>query len=141
MPWNVVTDGGKRTEREILKFPVGLGAIRSVVIKASSVAARTVPDTEGFGNAYDSRNARTLLRGQLLAKDTVDTTKYVPYTGGAQTCTGILDNDVTFMDATSASDEACNMIFFGAIFKASKLIGYTGNETAVKAALPTCRFE
>lgn len=142
MPWNVVTDGGKRTEREILAFPVGLGAIRSVVIKASSVTPRSVPDVTGFANAYDNRHARTLLRGQLLTKDTVDPTKYIPYTGSAgQTCTGILDNDVEFIDGTSNSDEAANMLFFGCIFKAANLIGYTGNETAVKAALPTCRFE
>ena len=40
MPWNVTYGAEKRTEREILKFPVGLGAIRSVVIKATAVAAR-----------------------------------------------------------------------------------------------------
>lgn len=236
MPWNVLTDGGKRTEREILKFPVGLGAIRSVVIKASSVVERTVPDAEGYANEYDNRHARTLLRGQILAKDPIDSTKYVPYgtgdsysiavdaTGGTFTIsvdgettsalaynasaaaveaalealstvdeasvsggpgdaggttpytvqivepagasapttgagsltgggasavvtassltpTGVLDNDVEFVNGTSGSDEAANMLFFGCIFDASALIGYAGNEAAVAAALPTCRFE
>jgi len=138
MPWNVITDEGSRTEREILKFAMPMGTpIRSVVIKASSVAARPTPDTDA---GYDG--LRVLLRGQILAKDTVDATKYVPYTAAVgQTPAGVLDNDVEFLDGTSASNEAANMLFTGAIFHAGNLIGYTGNEAAVAAALPGCRFE
>src|SRR5438477_6213575 len=99
MPWNVEYGAGKRTEREILKGATGLDDIRDVVIKASSVAARPDPDPAGYPGK------RVLLKGQILAKDTVDVTKYVPYVGGAQVPAGVLDNDVEFLDATSASDE------------------------------------
>ncbi len=141
MPWNVspttyFTGPGKRTEREILKFPVGLGAIRSVVIDASTVALRVDTDIEGYGHR------RVLLRGTILTLNPATPTKYMAYTAAAgQVPKGVLDNDVEFLDGTTQSDEAANMLFFGAIFQASKLIGYTGNEAAVATALPTCRFE
>jgi len=141
MPWNVspttyFVGPGKRTEREILKFPVGLGAIRSVVIDASTVALRADDDIDGFGHR------RVLERGQVLCKNPATPTKYMAYSAAAgQVPAGVLDNDVEFLDATAASDEAANMLWFGAIFKASMLIGYTGNESAIAAALDTCRFE
>lgn len=140
MPWNVQVDSGSRTEREFLKFPAGLDAIKSVVIRGASVAVRASTDVTGYGNR------RVLLAGTVITKDPADTTKYKAYAAASgETPAGVLADDVECGVSQGyenwTSDEAAAMIYHGAVFKAAALIGYSGNETAVKNALTTCKFE
>lgn len=55
---------------------------------------------------------------------------------GRQTPTGIL---VSTVDVTRGTAPGAQYTAF-TIFEINKLLGYAGNEAAVQAALPTCRF-
>ena len=128
----------KTIDKEILKFPAGLDSIESIVLMASGVdelASATTGQTGVIG----------LLAGTVLSQLTSGADsqeRYKPYeSGGSEVVAGILGDTVYFHDNTDASDKPADMLFHGCVFDKAKLTGYTGNEAAVEAALPTCRFE
>ncbi len=123
----------KTVNKEVLVFPAGLDAIQSVVIKASGVAALPSATTGYVGKLG-------LLAGTILRKVSGDgQERYEKYTGTG-TPAGVLGDNIYFFDNTDASDRAADMLFHGCVFDTNKLIGYSGNETAVQNALKTCQF-
>lgn len=123
----------KTVEKEVLVFPAGLDAIQSVVIAASGVDALPSATTGYVGKIG-------LLAGTILKKISGDgQDRYEAY-DGTGTPEGVLGDNIYFFDNTDASDRAADMLFHGCVFDTNKLIGYSGNETAVKNALHTCQF-
>lgn len=134
MPWNV-SRTVRTVEKEILKFPAGLDAIESIVLRASGVDALPSAVT-----GYEGKLG--LRAGTILTKVDGDPTKYKKYEAvGAEAIEGILGDNIYFYDSTSASDEPADMLFHGCVFDAAKIIDYVTHETALKAALHTCRFD
>lgn len=144
MPFNV-----KRTaviiEKEILRSASGLDDILSVVIDSTKVPENPV----GSG--------RYILEAGTVVGKINASTKCAPLstatpvgtgTSGAWTAAdiqGITQNTVEFwlgvgITAGAASDEAVSLLHHMCDFNISKLVGYTGNETITKTALPTCLF-
>jgi len=123
----------KTVEKEVLVFPAGLDAIQSVVLSASGVDALPSATTGYVGKLG-------LLAGTILKKVSGDSqVRYEEY-DGTGTPEGVLGDNIYFFDNTEASDRAADMLFHGCVFDINKLIGYTGNEAAVEAALSTCQF-
>lgn len=55
---------------------------------------------------------------------------------------GILEQTIELFGATDATfDEPGAAFFWNCIFDTAKLVGYSGNATAVQAALSSCKFE
>ena len=119
-------------DKEILKHFTGLEAIRNVVIDSTQVAV-------------DPTSGRYVLEaGTVLVKQGANKVKPAPSSGAAQAdIVGILSHTVEFFYPPEANvtDEPAAAIFHGAVFDIPKLVNYSGNAAAVKAALPTCLFE
>jgi hypothetical protein len=139
MPWNVSRSVGT-VEKEILKFPAGLDAIESVVLKADGAPTLSSALT-GSTQVVAGYRAGTVL--QLVSGDSQN--RYEVWDGNSpNTIEGILGDNVYFYDDTDASDEPADMLFHGVVFDTTKLGGadraYEGNESDVAGALPTCKF-
>lgn len=129
-------------EKEILKFPAGLDAIKSVVLQASSSGV------ESFASAVTGVEGKLGLRaGTVLRKVQGDAQeRYEKWDGvNPAAIEGILGDNIWFHDDTDASDRAADMLFHGVVFDVTKLTefdsNYVTNETDVENALYTCRFE
>jgi len=123
----------KTVEKEILKFPAGLDAIESVVVSASGVSALPSATTGYVGKLG-------LLAGTVLKKVSGDSkNRYTRY-DGTGTPAGVLGDNIYFYDNTHASDRAADMLIHGVVFIKDR-IDFAGQEAAVRAALPTCRFD
>lgn len=118
-------------DKEILLSATGLEAIRSVVIDSTEVAV----------NATSGRYV--LEAGTVLVKQGANKVKPAGSGISAGNVIGILANTVEFFYPTEAeiTDEPAAAFFHGCQFDTAQLIGYTGNEAAIKSALPTCRFD
>jgi hypothetical protein len=133
MPFNV-RRSVNTVRKEILKFPVGIDSVESVVLRASGVAALASAVTGVQGKLG-------LLAGTILTKVSGDSqNRYKRYTGSGD-IEGILGDNVFFYDGTDASDEPADMLFHGCVFDSSKIIDFASYESAVRTALPTCRFD
>lgn len=135
MPWNAQRFA-KTVRKEILRFPAGLDAIESVVLKASGVAALASAETGRSG-------VLGLKAGTILTKVPSDSrNRYKEFTGaGGEAIEGVLGDNIYFIDNTNASDEGADMLFHSCVFNAAKIKNYNTHETALKAALYTCRFD
>lgn len=112
---------------EILKFPVGDGAMASIVIDASTVASTT-------------DGVRKLKGGTLLSKNANG--QYERFTGaGGQAVKGVLAYDVEVFDESANSDVPAAMFFHGCVFRADRIVDFGTHGAAARAALPTCRFD
>lgn len=69
---------------------------------------------------------------------TAETVQYTP--AGAQNVAGVLFDTVEFADGSSLSDEPVAMLRRNVSFQASKIVGFTANQTAIQNALPSCEF-
>jgi len=133
--------GAKRSvgtvKKEVLKFATGLEAIESVVLRASGVAQLPSAAVNG------SEGKIGLLAGTILTKIPGDSqNRYRKYTGaGGEAVAGILGDHIFFYDNTAASDEPADMLFHGCVFDKSKIVDFVAQETALRAALTTCRFD
>lgn len=135
MPWNV-SRRVSTVEKEILKFPAGLDAIQSVVLRASGV--------DELPSAVTGVEGKLGLRaGTILTKvPGSDGAKYQQFTGaGGEAIEGVLGDNIFFYDSSEASDEPADMLFHGCVFDAAKIIDYDTHESALKDALHTCRFD
>lgn len=144
MPYNV-----KRTavliEKEILRSASGLDDILSAVVDSTKVPENPV------GSGRYILEAGTVM-GKIAASTKVAPLSTATPVGsgaaGAWTAAdilGIMQNTVEFwlgvgITAGAASDEPVSLLHHECDFNISKLVGYTGNETITKAALPTCLF-
>jgi hypothetical protein len=144
MPFNV-----KRTavilQKEILRSASGLDDIKSVVVDSTKVAEN--PASSG----------RFILEAGTVMIKIPASSKVQPINAAGAAGSGgagaIVAADIvgiaavskefflgTGITAGAASDEPFALLHHGCDFNVSKLVGYTGNETITKAALPTCVF-
>ncbi len=120
----------KTVAKEILKFPAGLDAIESVVLKGSAVAALASAVTGIAG-------VSGLVAGTIL-KDTGDGQhRYVEYTGTG-TIAGILADNVEFQN--DLDDQPADMLFHGCVFDKDTIKNYSSYSATLATALPTCKF-
>lgn len=110
-------------DKEILKFPTGLHAIKSVVLDATDVAQSTDP------------NARTVMpAGTILKLSATNTKQYVEYKGTGK-IEGILARPVDLLARATGADEPAPMFFFDCIFATQAVVGFTSYASALVADL------
>jgi hypothetical protein len=123
--------------KEILRSAAGLDDIMSLVLDSRSVVEN--PPTTG----------RYIVElGTVLAKGPSDDRVIPIYDGdnvNAGDVVAILGHTVEFwlgpgISADSNMDKPVPGLHFGCDFDTSKLVGYSGNEAAVEADLPHCKF-
>lgn len=122
----------KYVKKEVLKYPAGLDAIESVVLRAED--AEEVPSA-----VAGSVGKLAILAGTILEKVDADRDYYKPYDGTGDIA-GVLGDNVYFH---SDADErhAADMLFHECVFNKNKIIDFDTHETALRADLNTCRFE
>lgn len=128
-------------DKEILRGADGLVDVKSMVVDSAELVAES--------------NGRIVLQpGEVMGKIS-GSSKIMPVrmgdhgTGGAGAwvAADIVGINETFYEFPTgvtlgaATDHEVAVIFKNARFNASKLLGYSGRETVVKAGLPTCQFE
>lgn len=123
--------------KEILRGAGGLDDILSYVVDSS-----TVPENPVSSGRY------VLEAGTVMAVDS-GTLKVLPVTStsySAQDIVGICEDDHEFWITSDTTpnggnaDEAIGVLHMGCHFNIDNLVGYTGNESDVQAALPLCKF-
>ena len=128
MPWNVTRTVTRADEKEILKFPVGLHAVKSVVL-------------DGNTFTMNSDGSRTLIpAGTVLKLSASNPNMYQAYTGSG-TIQGILAHDVDLAAQSTAGSEPAPMFFHGCVFATTAIVGFTTYASALVTAMPTCKFE
>lgn len=145
MPFNLNRGPAVIIEKEILRSAAGLDDIKSMVVDSTKVAEN--PASSG----------RYILEAGTVMIKIPSSSKIQPINAAGATGTGssgaiaaddivgILATTIEFwlgtgITAGAATDEPCAILHHGCDFNVSKLVGYTGNETITKAALPTCVF-
>jgi len=123
-PSNVVQQA-QYTEKEILKFPVGLHAKKSVVLDGNAFA---VPAT---GDRY-------FVPVGTILKRVGD--KHIAYDGTGVPA-GILARNVDLLVQATAGSEPAPMFFFGCIFATQAIVSFTQYQSALAVGLPSCRWE
>ncbi len=131
MPFRVTRSLTTPDEKEILKFPTGLHAVKSVVLDAAKFSVDTL-----HGSARFRVPAGTILK--LSA--TGNTNQYEPYAGSG-TIQGILAHDVDMLAGTTEGSEPAAMFFHGCVFATVSIVGFTAAASALVSALTTCKFE
>ena len=118
-------------EREILKYPVGMEAVKNVVIDATTLVAN--------GDGRFVLEVGTVL-SKIAASSKV---KPAPATLLATAdVVGVLAHTIEFFgNANAKYDEPGAAFFWNCIFDASQLTNYSGNAANVQAALTSCKFE
>lgn len=140
MPFNVERGPALIIEKEILRSAAGLDDVKSLVIDATYVDEYEV-DSVGTGRYI-------LEAGTVLAKIESSNKVQPVYDGDTVTSgnvVGVLGHTREFfisadVAASAAANEPVPVLHHGCNFDTRYLIGYTGNETAIKTALPTCLF-
>jgi hypothetical protein len=121
MPFNY-TRSASWVDKEVLKFPTGLEAIKSVVVDATNVV---VTDT----------GVRTVMpAGTILKFSSTNTKQYVEYNGSG-TIRGILRRPVDIVARVTEGDTPAAMYFFGCVFATSSIGGFTLYASALVADL------
>jgi hypothetical protein len=133
MPW-FKSLSAEWVDKEVLKFPTGLHAIKSVVLDATDLASWTVSTTDG---------ARYVVpAGTILKLSTTNPTQYVEYAGGeAGTIKGILARPIDLVANATLADEPAPMFFFDCVFATSAIVGFTLYASALVTDLNHCAFE
>jgi hypothetical protein len=146
MPWNIERHG-VFYDKEILVYPTGMEASKNIVIDATTVPI--VLDADG--------NPRYVVEAGTVLVKIEASTKVAPALETAEAgkkpakevegleakdIVGIMHHTVEFFGVASSDyDEAGAAFFHTCIFDSTKLLGYTKNIAAVKAALPSCEFQ
>lgn len=113
-------------DKEILKFPVGGHAIKSVVLDATDWV---VPNT---GERF------VVPAGTILRLSATNTTQYVEYKGGAAgVIKGILGRPIDLLAQMTAADEPAPMFYKGCAFATTAIVGFTLYASALVADLST----
>jgi hypothetical protein len=122
----------RTVEKEVLKYPAGLDAIESVVLRAE--------DAEEVASAVGGVEGRlAILAGTILERVDADRDYYKPFDGTGDPA-GVLGDNIYFH---SAADErhAADMLFHACVFNKNKIREFDDYETELREALNTCRFE
>jgi len=128
MPYNY-SRSASWVDKEVLKFPAGLDAIKSVVIDATNVAV------------VSDGTRQVLPAGTILKFSTTRPDQYVEYNGSG-TIKGILRRPVDIVARVTAGDTPGAMYFHGCVFATSAIVGFTLYASALVADLGNFnRFE
>lgn len=128
MPWKVSRSVTVADEKEILKFPVGIQAVKSVVLDGNTLTV----------NADGSRTV--VPAGTILKLSASNPNMYMAYNGSG-TIQGILAHNVDVAAQSTAGSEPVPMFFFGCVFATTAIVGFTNAAAALVTAMPSCRFE
>jgi hypothetical protein len=130
MAWNIRTSKQMSPDLEILVNQVNVDVAASIVLDATAVAPDGVT------------GERTLVAGTPLRKDTVSKQykRWVTADGTTDPIRGILAHTVRFPDGTAKSDAPAAMWGHGQWFRSDRIVGWAGDQAAIRAALPTCKF-
>lgn len=128
MPFRVTRSVTTADEKEILKFPVGLHAVKSVVIDGNTLT----PNVDG---------SRTILpAGTILKLSASNPNMYMPYNGSG-TIQGILAHNVDVSAQSTQGSEPAPMFYNGCVFATTAIVGFTQYAAALVSDLPRCSFE
>lgn len=132
MPFNIERSA-QFYDKEVLKFPTGLDAIKSVVIDATMFAQST------------SEERTVVEAGTILMLSATNPKQYVKYDGtaGAGTIKGILAHSVDLLARATGADEPAPMFYHQCVFATEGIVGFTNYASALlsSTALSTCKFE
>jgi hypothetical protein len=129
MPFNIKKTHSW-TDKELLKFPTGLHAIKSIVLDGMDfVTTATVDDSRYFVPA-----------GTILKQSLTNTDKHVEYKGTG-TISGILARPTDMLAGATAGSEPAPMFFHECVFATSAIVGFTNYASALVNDLKTCKFE
>jgi hypothetical protein len=128
MPFRVTRTVTRGDEKEILKYPVGLHAVKSVVLDGNTFAV----------NADGSRTV--VPSGTVLKLSASNPNMYQAYAGSG-TIQGILAHDVDIAAQATAGSEPAPMFFHGCVFATTAIVGFTTYAAALVSGMPTCKFE
>ena len=120
MPYNY-KQSAQWFDVEVLKFPVGLDSIKSVVLDATNVAV-----TAGTRNVVPA--------GTILKFSTTNPDLYVAY-NGTGTIKGILRRPVDIVARVTEGNAPAAMYFFGCVFATTAIVGFTLYASALVADL------
>jgi hypothetical protein len=128
MPWNVKRTVTFADEKELLKFPVGLHAVKPVVLDGNTFAVNT-------------DLTRTVIpAGTILKISPSNPNMYTAYNGSG-TIQGILAHNVDIAAQSTAGSEPAPMFYHDCVFATTAIVGFTNYAAALVSALPTCKFE
>lgn len=129
MPFNY-SRSASWADKEVLKFPAGLDAIKSVVLDATDFVV-------------SDPSVRTIVpAGTILKLSSTNTTQYVEYDGGGDgVIKGILRKPIDLVAAVTEGDSPAAMYFHGCVFATSAIVGFTQYASALVNDLKTCKFE
>ena len=129
MAWNIRTATQTvKPDLEILVNAVNVDVAASVVLDATTVA----PDVNG---------ELILVAGTPLTKAGNQYRRWQTADGTTNPIRGILAHTVKFPDATAKSDSPAAMWHHGQWFRSDRIIGWATDQAAIRAALPTCKFD
>lgn len=130
MPFNI-TQSAEWADKEILKFPVGIHAIKSIVLDATD---------SGFGLTATPGATRVVVPvGTILALSATNANLYVKYTGTG-TIAGILGRPIDMLTNVTASREPAPMFFKDCVFATNAIVGFTQYASALVADLGSAPF-
>src|SRR5262245_37767384 len=115
------------TDVELLKFPVGLHAIKSVVLDGMDF-----PFTEGQRNI--------IPKGTILKFSATNPDKMTEYRGTGR-IEGILKENIDLAARATAGSEPAPMLYHTAVFATNAIVGFTQYISALISSMPTCKFE
>lgn len=128
MPFRVQRTVTYPDQKEILKFPVGLHAVKSVVL-------------DGNTFTVNADGSRTIVpAGTVLKISASNPNMYQAYNGSG-TIQGILAHDTDVVAQSTAGSEPAAMFFNGCIFATTAIVNFTTYAAALVTALPKCSFE
>ena len=134
MPQNQ-SESRHSADREILVFPAGEDAIKSVVVAASGIS-------ELASAVFGRTGVKGLLAGTPLENIPNDPQGRVrKFTNG--TIIGILGTTLIFNNTANVDsnyDISADAPFHGCVFRKSRIVGYQAAEADLKADLPTCQW-
>src|SRR5690349_13539338 len=132
MPFNVERTSSF-SDKEILKFPTGLHARKSIVLDGTDfVTTATVDNSRYFVPA-----------GTILTRSVTNTDKHVQYKGTGKIA-GILGHYVDMLAGSTAGSEPAMMFFHECVFLTNAIVGFTQYASALVSDLGTngtCKFE
>jgi hypothetical protein len=128
MPWNVRRES-QFFDKEVLKVPAGLDAIKSIVL-----------DANAFAQNADVNKRTVVPAGTVLKFSATISDRYVAYDGSG-TVRGVLARPVDLLVQATSGNEPAPMFFHQCVFATSQLVGFTQYASAVVSTLDTCKFE
>jgi len=129
MPFNI-RKSANYADKEILKFPTGLRAVKSVVLDGSDWVSTATVDNSRF----------IIPVGTILKVSVTNSDKHVEYKGTG-TISGILAHPVDMLAGVTAGSEPAPMFFHECVFATQAIVGFTQYASALVNDLKTCKFE